>query len=433
MGYIWSENEKLPRPELEKLQLKKLRRIVAYIYERVPFYREKMKKAGVKPEDVNSLSDLQKLPFTTKDDLRENYPFGLFAVPLGEIVEIHASSGTTGKLTVVGYTRNDIELWKDLMAMTLAAGGVTSEDIFHNAYGYGLFTGGLGFHYGAQRIGATIVPHSSGNTKRQIMLIKDFGATAVGMTPSYALYMAEVAEQEGIDLRELPVRVGFFGAEPWSDSMRKEIESRWGIEAFDIYGLSELIGPGVSVECEYHNGLHIFEEHFIAEIIDPETEEVLPPGEVGELVVTTLSKEALPLIRYRTRDITRLHYEPCACGRTTVRMDKVMGRSDDMLIVRGVNVFPSQIEEVLVSIEETEPHYQIVLTREHGLDVMEILVEVKEEVFSDEIKRLEELAEKIENELESVLAVRARVKLVEPGTIERSMGKAKRVIDKRNI
>ncbi len=432
---IWDEEfETLPREALEALQSKRLRSLVERVYATVPAYRKKMDEAGVKPEHIKSISDLKLLPFTTKDDLRENYPFGMFAVPLERVVRVHASSGTTGKPTVVGYTTRDINTWAELMARTLAAAGVHRGDVVHNAYGYGLFTGGLGFHYGAERLGATVIPISGGNTKRQIMIMKDFGSTVLTCTPSYALNIAEVMREEGIKPEDLKLRIGIFGAEPWSEAMRQEIEEKLKLDAIDIYGLSEIIGPGVSVECiEKKQGLHIFEDHFIPEIINPETGEVLPYGEKGELVFTTLTKEAFPVIRYRTRDITRLIPEPCICGRTFVRMEKVTGRTDDMLIIRGVNVFPSQIEHVLMSVEGVEPHYQIIVDREGALDVMEVQVEVSEEIFSDEIKVLENLQKRIERELKETLAVSCRVKLVEPKTIQRSEGKAKRVIDKRKI
>jgi len=431
---IWNEAERLPRKELEKLQLERLKKIVEWVYNRVPFYRKKFDEAGVKPEDIKHLQDIQKLPFTTKDDLRDNYPFGMFAVDLEDVVRVHASSGTTGKPTVVGYTKNDIELWAEVMARTLAAAGVTKKDIVQNAYGYGLFTGGLGVHYGAEKLGATVVPMSGGNTQKQVMLMKDFGSTVLACTPSYSLNIYEVAKEMGVDIKELPLRVGVFGAEPWSENMRREIESKMGIDAIDIYGLSEIIGPGVASECiEAKEGLHVFENHFLVEIINPETGEVLPYGEKGELVFTTLTKEAFPLIRYRTRDISWLNPEPCKCGRTTVRMARVTGRTDDMLIIRGVNVFPSQIEHILLEYEGLSPHYLIIVDRKGALDTMEIQIEVTEEIFSDEIKKLEWLAKKIENDIKDLIGVSAEVKLVEPKTIERSMGKAKRVIDKRKI
>lgn len=432
---IWNERyETLERRDLEALQLQRLKRIVKRVYERVPYYREKMEEAGIKPQHIKSLKDLDKLPFTTKEDLRKNYPFGLFVAPLEEVVRIHASSGTTGKPTVVGYTRRDIETWAEVMARTLSCGDVRRNDVVHNAYGYGLFTGGLGAHYGAEKIGAAVIPISGGNTKRQIMIMQDFGSTVLLCTPSYALNIADVMKEMGIDPATLRLRVGLFGAEPWSERMREEIERKLHLTALDIYGLSEIIGPGVASECiEAKRGLHIFEDHFLPEVINPDTGEVLPYGEMGELVFTTLTKEAIPLIRYRTRDLTRLIPDKCVCGRTFVRMERITGRSDDMLIIRGVNVFPSQIEHVLMSIEGVEPHYQIVVDREGALDVMEVHVEVREEIFSDEIKNLELLSKKIEGEIKDLLGISCKVRLVEPKTIERSEGKAKRVIDKRRL
>lgn len=431
---MWNrEIETLPRTELERIQVDRLRKTVERVYNRVPFYRQKLDEAGVKPEDIKSVQDLKRLPFTTKQDLRDNYPFKLFAAPQDEVVRIHASSGTTGKMTVVGYTKGDIATWSEVMARTMGCGGVTHNDIVQVAYGYGLFTGGLGAHYGAERIGATVVPISGGNTKRQLQIMKDFGSTVIACTPSYTLYMAESAAEEGIKIEDLRLRVGVFGAEPWSNSMRKEIEKIWNIKTIDIYGLSEIIGPGVSSECSEQNGLHVWEDHFIPEIIDPLTGEVLPFGEKGELVFTCITKEALPLIRYRTRDISVLYPEPCICGRTHVRMNRVMGRTDDMLIIRGVNVFPSQIESVLLEIGETEPHYQLIVDRDGNLDDLEIWVEISEKLFSDEVRKLEELGSKIKREILSTLGISARIKLVEPKTIARSEGKAKRVVDRRDI
>lgn len=432
---IWNEEfETLPREALEALQLKRLKATVERVYYTVPFYRKKLDEAGITPEKIKSLEDLKRIPFTTKDDLRENYPFGLFTVPLKQVVRIHASSGTTGKPTVVGYTKRDIETWSELMARSLYAAGVTREDIIQNAYGYGLFTGGLGVHYGAEKIGATVIPVSGGQSKRQITIMKDFGSTVLTCTPSYALHLAEVAQEEGLNPRDTKLRVGVFGAEPWSEEMRREIEELWNIKAIDIYGLSEIIGPGVAVECEEaQNGLHIFEDHFIPEIIDPETGENLPPGEYGELVITTITKEALPLLRYRTRDITRLIKEPCICGRTHVRIDRIRGRTDDMLIIRGVNVFPSQIEEILVATEGVLPHYMIIVDREGSLDVVEVQVEVDENIFSDEVRKLQELARKIEANIKDTIGISVKVKLVEPRTLQRFEGKAKRVIDRRKI
>ncbi len=425
------EYECMPRKELENLQLERLKATVKRVYENVPFYRKKFDEAGIKPEKIKILKDLQYLPFTTADDLRENYPFGLFAVPLKKVIRIHSSSGTTGKPKIAGYTAKDIEIWSEIMARTLAGAGCTDEDVVQVAYGYGLFTGGLGTHYGAEKIGALTIPVSGGNTQRQIMLMQDMGSTILACTPSYALYIAEVGEEMGVDFSKLKLKSGVFGAEPSTNEMRKEIEERLKLKAHDIYGLSEIIGPGVSFECEYQCGLHINEDHFLPEIINPETGEVLDEGEEGELVFTCITKEALPLIRYRTRDITVLHYEKCKCGRTTVRMEKVRGRTDDMLIIRGVNVFPSQIETVLLSIEETEPHYQLIVRKEGPLDVLEVQFEVNEKIFSDEVKKLMEIEQKVANAIESVIGIKAKVKLVEPKTIQRSMGKAKRVIDLR--
>jgi phenylacetate-CoA ligase len=423
----------MPRSELRALQEERLKETVARVYYEVPFYRRALQARGLGPNDINSLEDLPKLPFTTKEDLRDNYPYGLFAVPLSEVVRLHASSGTTGKPTVVGYTRRDLDIWAEVMARALTACGATKESMIHNAYGYGLFTGGLGVHYGAERIGASVIPVSGGHTKRQIMIMKDFGSTILTCTPSYALYLAEVMEEMGISKKDLKLKGGLFGAEPWSENMRKQIESRLGILALDIYGLSEVIGPGVAVECPEKRGLHVAEDHFLVEIIDPETGEQLPPGSYGELVITTLTKEALPLIRYRTRDITAILPGSCPCGRTHVRIDRIKGRTDDMLVIRGVNVFPSQIEEVLFRISGTEPHYLIIVERREQLDELEVWVEVSEQVFSDEVRRLEDLERRIRREIEDVLGISVRVKLVEPKTIERSEGKAKRVIDRRQL
>jgi len=423
----------MSREEMTRVQNERLINTVKRIYHNVPFYRDKMQKKGVEPGDIKTIEDLKKLPFTYKQDLRDTYPYGLFAVPLSEIVRIHASSGTTGRQTVVGYTRRDIDTWAEVMARTLTSAGASKESFIQVAYGYGLFTGGLGVHYGAERIGASVIPISGGNTKRQLQIMKDFGTTLIACTPSYAMYLAEELEEAGFKKGDLKLKAGVFGAEPWSESMRKEIEERLGILAIDIYGLSEVIGPGVASECPCQCGMHIPEDHFIPEIINSDTEEVLPPGSKGELVFTTITKEGLPLIRYRTRDISSLNYDKCECGRTAVRMSKVSGRTDDMLIIRGVNVFPSQIESVLLEIGEAAPHYLLIVDRVDNLDTLEILVEMTQNIFSDEIRRIEDIERKIRHEIESTLGISAKVKLVEPKTIERSEGKAKRVIDKRVI
>ncbi|HEY6873475.1 MAG TPA: phenylacetate--CoA ligase [Geobacteraceae bacterium] len=428
------EFETLPRTALEALQLKRLKSTLARVYANVPFYRASFDKGGVTPDDVVSLDDLRKLPFTYKQDMRDSYPYGLFAVPMEDIVRIHASSGTTGKPTVVGYTRKDIDIWSELMARSFVAAGVHKGDIIHNAYGYGLFTGGLGAHYGAERLGASVIPMSGGNTKKQIMIMQDFGSTVLTCTPSYSLFMAEAAREEGVDFRALNLRIGIFGAEPWSEAMRDEIEAKLNLCAIDIYGLSEIMGPGVAIEChEAKRGLHVWEDHFIPEIINPDTGEVLPAGEKGELVITTITKEGIPLIRYRTRDITSIAYETCSCGRTHARIARMSGRSDDMLIVRGVNVFPSQIESILMGIEGVEPHYLLIVDRQDNLDTLEVQVEVDERLFSDEIKHLQTLAHTIEKEIKDLLGVTCKARLVEPRTIARSEGKAKRVIDNRKI
>jgi len=431
---IWNPRyECIDRKELEEIQLERLKHLVKRLYERLPFYKKKLDKAGVKPYQIKSLDDLRLLPFTTKDELRQGYPYGLFTAPLEDIIEFHISSGTTGKPVVDGYTRKDIDIWSEVMARALASAGCTSKDIVQNAYGYGLFTGGLGVHYGAQRIGAKTIPASGGQTRRQIMIMKDFGSTILTCTPSYALHIAETAEEMGENPVELPVKVGVLGAECWSENMRQEIEKRLGIMALDIYGLTEIIGPGVAQECEYKEGLHIYEDHFLPEIIDPDTLEPLPEGEEGELVITTLTREGTPLLRYRTRDIASINYSPCRCGRTIARISKIKGRTDDMLIIRGVNVFPSQIENILMRIEETEPHYQLVLERKKGLDDLTVEVETTPEIFFDEIKRLEEIEKRIAKEIEENLGLRVNVKLVEPKAIGRSAGKAKRLIDRREL
>ena len=430
------EFETLPREVLEALQLKRLKQVVQRVYHTVGFYRRVFDEAGVTPDDIKTLDDLKRFPFTSKQDLRDNYPFGMFAVPMSSVVRLHASSGTTGRSTVVGYTKRDIDTWSELMARCFVAAGLTKNDIIHNAYGYGLFTGGLGAHYGAEKLGASVIPMSGGNTKRQIMILQDFGPTAICCTPSYALNLAEQGKAMGIDMRSLKLRVGIFGAEPWSEKMRQEIENVLGIKALNIFGLSEIMGPGVAMEClEGRHGMHIFEDHFLVETINPETGEVLPPGEEGELVFTTITKEAFPLVRYRTRDLSRLITEPCRCGRTLHRMDRVMGRSDDMLIIRGVNVFPSQIEAILLAIKGVEPHYQLIVDRAGNLDTLEIQVEVGEQIFAnaDEVKVLQNMERRIVKDIKDYLGVSAKVNLVEPKTLQRFEGKASRVQDKRRI
>ena len=431
--YWQAEFETMPREQLIELQLQRLQLTLQRTYKNVPFYRNSFDEAGISPGDIKSLADLQKVPFTVKQDLRDNYPFGLFAAPMDQVVRLHASSGTTGKPTVVGYTQKDIGTWSDLMARAIMMAGGTNTDVVQNAYGYGLFTGGIGVHYGAERLGATVVPVSGGNTPRQLMLMQDFGTTILTCTPSYALYLGEEIQKTGIDPGAIKLRVGIFGAEPWSERMREQLESKLNLTALDIYGLSEVIGPGVSMECPEKQGMHIFEDHFLAEIIDPRTGAPLPCGQTGELVLTSLTKEALPIIRYRTRDITMLKEEKCGCGRTFVRMQRVTGRTDDMLIIRGVNVFPSQIESVLLEFGDTEPHYLLVVDRKGSLDDLEIWVELNEKFFSDKVRALEDLENKLRSRILSVLGVSARIKFVEPRTIPRSEGKAKRVVDKRDI
>ncbi|MCK4906641.1 MAG: phenylacetate--CoA ligase [Spirochaetes bacterium] len=431
---IWDKkHETMPNDDLRALQSQRLKDVVSRVYNNVPFYKKKMDELGVKPEDIKSIDDIVKLPFTTKEDMREVFPYGLLATEMENIVEIHTSSGTTGKPVVDAYTQGDIDVWSEVMARTMSMGDVGKNDIVQNAYGYGLFTGGLGVHYGARKIGANIIPISGGNTKRQLKVLQDFKSTVMTCTPSYCLYLAEYARENGIDFKDLPVRVGFFGAEPWSENMRKEIEAKLHLKAYDIYGLTEIIGPGVAAECEHQNGLHIFEDHFYPEIINPETGEQLKDGEKGELVITTLTKEGTPILRYRIRDITFLMPEACKCGRSFRRMHRLMGRTDDMLIIRGVNVFPSQIEQILFRMEGIEPHYQLVVSRDGQLDSLEVQVEMNERIFSDEIKKLEEMEKAIAKEIAYELAVHATVKLVEPKSIARSEGKAKRVIDNRNI
>lgn len=431
---IWDAKfECMPREGLMQLQLERLQATLNRAYKNVTCYRQKFNERGIVPEDVQSLDDLGRLPFTTKEDLRLNYPYGMFAVPLREVVRIHSSSGTTGKPTVVGYTRNDIKVWSNLVARFMTAAGVTHDDVVQVAFGYGLFTGAFGLHYAAETIGASVIPMSSGNTEKQIMIMQDYKSTALVCTPSYAITLADRIEKMGIDPKTLSLKIGLFGGEPWSDAMRREIEERLYISATDNYGLSEVIGPGVAGECLYKSGMHIFEDAFIPEIIDPYTCEVLPPGSVGELVLTTLTKEAFPMIRYRTRDITSLDYSPCSCGRTLVRMRKTMGRSDDMLIIKGVNVFPSQIEEVLFAIEGCEPHYQLVVDRQGAMDILEVRIEVTENIFFDEMKKQKTFLETVEKRIQSTLGVSATVKLVEPNSIPRHEGKADRVIDKRKL
>jgi phenylacetate-CoA ligase len=429
---IWNPHfECMDRNGISRVQSERLRETVERVYFNVPYYRNKMQEAGLGPESIQSIDDIVKLPFTTKQDLRDNYPFGLFAVPMSEIVRLHASSGTTGKSTVVGYTRNDISTWSEVMARTLTSAGANKNDFIQVAYGYGLFTGGLGLHYGGEKIGASVIPISGGNTIRQIQLMHDFGSTVLACTPSYALFLAEAIEESGIKREDLKLKVGVFGAEPWTENMRREIEDKLRIKAIDIYGLSEVIGPGVASECMIQKGLHINEDHFFPEIIDPKTLKVLPSGSTGELVFTTITKEGLPLIRYRTRDLTRLTYDTCKCGRTTVRMEKCLGRSDDMLIIRGVNLFPSQVESVLLEMNEIKPHYLLIVDRVNNLDTLELKVEVDEAFFQDKISQLETLRQKLQNNLESSIGLGIKVTLVEPKIIERSEGKSKRVIDKR--
>jgi len=431
---IWNKTaETISRAELEQVQLERLQAVVNRVYRNVRFYRRKFDQLGIAPEDVFELSDIRKLPLTTKGDLRDSYPYEMFAVALRNVVRIHSSQGTTGKPTVCGYTKNDLRMWSELVARVLSAGGVTKDDVVQISFGYGLFTGGFGLHYGAERIGASVVPVSTDDAERQIQILQDFRITALIGTPSYALYIAERMEEMGVSPASLSLRVGLFGSEPWSESMRKEIETRLNISATDNYSISEIIGPGVSGECELKNGLHLNEDHFIAEIIDPETGEHLDHGQEGELVLTTLTKEAFPLIRYRTRDITRLIPDQCPCGRTFVRMSRVHGRTDDMLIIRGVNVFPSQIEACLIEIEGVEPHYQIIVERTGALDDMTLLVEVSEDIFADRMVKMLELEERIRSKIQTVVGFTPRIKLVEPKSIERSVGKATRVIDKRNL
>lgn len=430
---IWNETKEcMSREELANLQSARLVKLVERVYHNVPFYRKKMQEMGLEPGDIKGIEDITKLPFTTKDDLRENYPFGLLAVPQSEVTRIHASSGTTGKATVVAYTRKDIATWSECVSRVMAMAGAGRDDKIHVSYGYGLFTGGLGLHYGAEHLGATVIPMSSGNTKKQITMMEDFGATVLACTPSYALHLAEALEEAG-RLPYIKLKAAILGAEPWTDNMRKQLEEKLNINAFDIYGLSEVMGPGVAADCIYHQGLHVNEDYFLPEIIDPNTLEPVKPGETGELVFTTLNKEALPLFRYRTKDLTSINYDKCECGRTLARISRFKGRSDDMLIIRGVNVFPSQIESALLEVDGTTPQYLLVVDRVNNLDTLEIQVEVEERFFSDEIKVLDNLSQKISKTLKSALGIVAKVKLVEPKTIARSEGKAKRVIDNRKL
>ena len=431
---IWNEKaECMSENDKEALQLERLQMAVKRAYESVPYYKKRFDELGVKPEDIKTLKDIEKLPFTTKDDLRDAYPFGMFAVPRKEIVEVHTSSGTTGKPTVSGYTRGDLEIWGEVMARGLCMFGVTDDDIIQNTHGYGLFTGGFGVHYGAQKMGATVIPISTGQTKRQIEIMQDFGTSVMIFTPSYGLYLAEEIEAEGIDTKTVGLKAIGFGAEMWTEEMRQEIQKRFNAPAYNIYGLTEVIGPGVGLECSERDGLHISEDHFYPEIIDSDTHDVLPDGEKGELVLTTLTREGTPLIRFRTKDVTKLTRGKCGCGRTLVKMDRVTGRTDDMMKIRGVSVFPSQIEKALLRIDEVEPHYQIIVTRPHLMDEVEVQVEASESLFSDEIKELVGIREKIEDYIHSEIGLRVKVTLVEPKTLPRSEGKAVRVIDKREL
>jgi phenylacetate-CoA ligase len=431
---IWNpEYETMPRAQLRELQEQRLRWTVRWAYERVPHYRQAFEEAGVTPADIQTIEDLQRLPFISKSELREHYPYGLFAVPLDQVVRIHSSSGTTGTPVVVGYTRGDLNTWAELVARIAVAAGVERGDVAQISFGYGLFTGGFGLHYGLERVGATVIPVSAGQTERQIRIMKDFGSTVLVCTPSYAMYLGETAEAMGVKPGDLKLRIGMFGAEPWSEGMRAEIEARLGLFATDNYGLTEVMGPGVAGECRERNGMHIAEDHFIVEVIDPELGTPVEPGEVGELVFTSLTKEAFPVIRFRTRDLTRLIPEPCPCGRTFVRMEKVRGRTDDMLIVRGVNIFPSQIEQALTEIEGVEPHFQVIVDRTGSLDELEVHVEIEERFLPDAMRKLVEFEKQVEDKLAAALGIRAKVKLVEPRSIERTEGKANRVIDKRKL
>lgn len=429
---IWNPNKEcMPREQLRELQGKRLQKLVAYVYHNVPFYRHKMQEMDLMPEDIRSIDDIVKLPFTTKQDLRDNYPYGLMAAPKSEVVRVHASSGTTGNPTIVGYTRKDLAIWSEVMSRCLSAYGVTREDTFSVSYGYGLFTGGLGAHYGVENLGATVIPASTGNTEKHVRLIRDLKITGIACTPSYALYLAETVDKMGINKNDLSLRIGAFGAEPWTEHMRQEIQERLGLKGYNLYGLSEIMGPGVSCECEAQHGSHIHEDHFYPEIIDPVTLEPLPIGEQGELVFTTLTKEGMPLLRYRTKDLTSLMPGECACGRTNVRMTPIMGRSDDMLIIRGINVFPSQVESVILSMKEFEPRYMLVVDRVNNLDTLQVQVEVRRDYFNDDIGGMLALRKQLADKLKSVLSISADVKLMEPNSIQRSQGKSQRVIDKR--
>lgn len=429
--YFNEKAETMPREGIKKLQSERLVKLVRKLYNNVPFYKQKFDEMNLKPEDVHGVEDLHKLPFTVKQDLRDNYPFNLFAAPMKDIVRVHASSGTTGKPTTVGYTKNDIDMWAELIARSLACAGADENSIVQVAYGYGLFTGGLGLHYGVEKLGGTVIPMSGGNTEKQLMLMQDFGSTQLACTPSYALYLGESLEAAGKTTDDIKLKSGIFGAEPWSESLRQKIQEKLKIKAYDIYGLSEIMGPGVAIECECQDGLHVWEDHFIAEIIDPDTLEVLPDGCEGELVITTITKEGIPLLRYRTRDISKIYMQPCSCGRTHARIARVKARTDDMLIIRGVNVFPSQIESVLLTVKGVEPHYELIVTRENALDNLEIHVELSEEFAFDTISSVETLAKTLMHKLESVLGISSKIKLMEPKSITRFEGKAKRVIDKR--
>lgn len=429
---IWNPSKEcMPREQMRELQGKRLCKLVQYVYHNVPFYRHKMQEMDLTPDDIREIEDITKLPFTTKQDLRDNYPYGLMAAPLSEVVRVHASSGTTGNPTIVGYTRRDLSIWSEVMSRCLSAYGVTRDDTFSVSYGYGLFTGGLGAHYGVENLGATVIPASTGNTEKHVRLIRDLHITGIACTPSYALYLAEVVERMGIRKEELGLRIGAFGAEPWTEHMRQEIQSRLGLKGYNIYGLSEIMGPGVSYECQEQYGSHINEDHFYPEIIDPVTCQNLPYGTQGELVFTTLTKEGMPLLRYRTKDLTSLIADPCPCGRTSVRMTPIMGRSDDMLIIRGINVFPSQVESVILGMKEFEPQYLLVVDRKNNLDTLEVQVEVRRDFFSDDIGSMLKLKKTLSDRLKSVLSISAEVKLVEPNSIARSQGKSKRVIDNR--